>query len=201
MTFANVNSIRVLATAGLALALTMGVAVATVGTGAPANAAVPSANPLPGWLHKDGQYFTYWLPTKDWQAVETNRGLDITSPTGLYAVGFGWSSLAMPTTTSQVFQAIMSGHAQDFTKWKALQTSPVTNTATGTRQVIEFTAMHKYPLQGWKPVRGVAIADALDTGMGSYGMDATLMYAPAAEWSKQMSTLDRIRTNITPMHG
>jgi hypothetical protein len=199
MTFTLGKPVRVLAGAGLTLALTMGVTV--VAGAATAHASVPSANPLPGWIHKDGQYFTYWLPTKDWQAVETNRGLDITSPTGLYAVGFGWSSLAMPTTTSQIFQTVMSGHAQDFTKWKALQTSPVTNTAMGTRQVIEFTAMHKYPLQGWKPVRGVMIADALDTGMGSYGLDATLMYAPAAEWSKQMSTLDRIRTNITTMHG
>jgi hypothetical protein len=201
MTIIKVKPFQVLATAGLALVLMMGIAIGAAGTGATANAAVPSANPLPGWLHKEGQYFTYWLPTKDWQAVETNRGLDITSPTGLYAVGFGWSSLAMPTTTSQVFQTIMSGHAQDFKQWKALQTSPVTNTAMGTRQVMEFTAMHKYPLQGWKPVRGVMIADALDTGMGSYGLDATLMYAPAAEWSKQMATLDRIRTNITTMHG
>jgi hypothetical protein len=163
-------------------------------------AALALAAPLPGWVHKDGQYFTYWLPNNDWQAVETSHALDITSPTGLYDVSFGSAETVMPTTTQQIFQTIIAGHAQDMTKWKSLQTSPVTQTPLGTRQVIEFTAMHRYPLQGWQPIRGIAIADALSPGIG-YGLDATIMYAPTKSWSKQYATLDRIRTNITPMHS
>lgn len=187
----------------VAIALTSPGYAAAAGTSswsARGGSSIEVESPLPGWVHKDGKYFSYWLPDKDWQAVETAQALDITSPTGLYAVSQGWAPLAMPTTTQEVFQAIVDGHANDMKKWKVLKVSPVTQTSLGTRQVVEFTAMHRYPLQGWRPIRGIAIADALDSGF-AYGLDATLMYAPTASWAKQRSTLDRIRTNITVLHG
>lgn len=159
-----------------------------------------AANPLPGWLHKDGRNFTYWVPTKDWQAVETQNAIDITSPTGLYEVSYGFAPSITAMTPSQFLTLFEQGHAGDTSNWRILQSSPVTTTPAGTqRQAFEFTATHVYPLQGAVPIHGILVADSVTRSPGT-GIIATVMFAPTSQWKKQASTLDRIRTNITAMN-
>src|SRR5437660_9324843 len=45
----------------------------------------------------EGQYFICWTPTR-WLAVESSNGLDISSPTGTFYVGFAFSRWYKPVS-------------------------------------------------------------------------------------------------------
>ncbi len=66
--------------------------------GAGANAA-DCAMLMGGWVHRDTQLFTYFMPNANWQAVESTNSLKVSGPVGEAAVIFSYFySYTAPTS-------------------------------------------------------------------------------------------------------
>ena len=53
-------------------------------------------------VRKEGRFWTYYVPDAKWGAVENQNGIDISSPTGTYYLGHGFSPTPGPVTFDQM---------------------------------------------------------------------------------------------------
>jgi opacity protein-like surface antigen len=134
-----------------------------------------------------------WYGPPGWVSAESANGIDITSPTGVFHAGYGWSSSAFPLNNGEVRDYLASSGGLDvhpLARLSFLRTGRAFSFAGGTRQVSVFRAYRTNRRQ-W--IKGILKVDVFnDESTGSYGFAASVTGAPLREFRASRSALDRI---------
>jgi hypothetical protein len=157
--------------------------------------AVPAANAVSVWVHWEGRYFICWIPNKHWQVVESSSGIDISSPTGLATVSFGYATNG-PTAYSLVGvrRLLLSPQAGVRSVRLLSQSGTFATGGGGVGQLTTFLALR---IRDRATVRGVLTAQVFNNkASGSYGFAGYLRLAPAGQWNQWSQTLSTIQKRI-----
>jgi hypothetical protein len=154
----------------------------------------PAADAASCWVHKQGRYFAYWVPNDKWQAAEAANGIDVSSPTGLASVSFGYATNGpAPYTLAGVRSLLLSPQA-GLTEVRLLSRGRTFSTGGGVSQTTSFIAVR---IRDRAAVRGVVTAEVFNTSTyGSYGFAGYLQVAPAKEWKSWSPTLAAVKKQI-----
>lgn len=154
-----------------------------------------------GFQRCEGAYFICWTPTR-WLAHESAHGLDISSPTGTFYVGFGFSRWSQPVTFNEVLSFFLqvqrrTGRGIDLHRLAAIRFTsrgkPFTY-GTWVRQISTWTARRT---DRREQVRGVVTIDIDDEPWNDYYADeAFSRVAPVARWRTMAPTLLFIQNHI-----
>ncbi len=148
----------------------------------------------------EGRYFICWTPTR-WLAVESQNGLDISSPTGTFYVGFAFSRWYRPVT----FDGLLRYFLQVQRRFgRGIDLHPLT--------AIRFTSRGRpYPWGIWERqistwtarrtdrgerVRGVLTIDIHNDPGTFYGDEGFSRVAPVARWRTMARTLLYVQNHI-----
>ena len=147
------------------------------------------------YVHWEGRYFSAFLPAKNWQVVENQNGIDITSPVGDEYVSFGYvgNTPNLPTL-SQVRTLIV--RALGFRNVRYVKVgAPYAVGSSARQQNTELTA-------SWHGATWHAIVTAgVDQANGVLGYHTYLVASVASKWTRDASTLAFVRGHIAFMHG
>ncbi len=158
----------------------------------------PTVNPPPvppgsndatlmrNWVHRDGRWFSYFVPNNDWQASESANGIDISSPTGDEIVSYGYGPRQM--TLQQVAQFIFQGVG--ITNVMIVNQQQPVNFSGYVAQTVEFTGV----IRTGVAIQGVLTAQTSDSWFGAY-----ICFAPVPVWQRDSQTMLAIRSHITNM--
>jgi hypothetical protein len=151
-------------------------------------AAPPSASAAPVWVHWDGRYFTCWIPNDHWQVVESSNTLEISSPTGLATVSFGYATNGpAPYSLTGVRKLLLSPEAGLKSVRLLSQGRTFATGGGGVGQVTKFLALR---IRDRATVRGVLTAEVFNNRpYGPYGFAGYLRLAPASQWNQWSQTL------------
>ena len=135
------------------------------------------------WAHRDGRWFSYFLPTENWLVVETANGIDITSPTGEEGTSYAFAAggLTLAQVEGFVFQAMGATNAAIVARQGARGPFGA--------ETVEFTAQ-----RNGMQVHGMLVAQANGSWFSTY-----MVMAPAQRWQQDAATLLMIRKHVTYM--
>jgi len=148
------------------------------------------------WVHREGRWWSYYLPTPQWTASQNAAGVDISSPTGVLLVSYAFSQTPRSYSNDQVATLTANGHGLDshpITSLRFTSASKYTSSGGWTDRTYQWTAVRTDLHQS---VRGV-LTTGVYSGAGTYGIRAFGFVAPASQFAKQASmlatTVSRIR--------
>lgn len=170
--------------------------IAGVGLAPAAQAASPATSSGARLVHWQGNYFSVWKPTRNWQVVESANSLDVSSPTGLATVSFAYATNGpAPYDLIAVRNALLSPNA-GITGIRSERTGGVSATGGGgLSQTTNFVAIR---IRDHRLVRGVMTCQVFNTApFGPYAVAAYERAAPKRQWSKWAGTLKRVQDRIT----
>lgn len=147
------------------------------------------------WVRWEGRAFIVWIPTRDWQVVESMSGVDISSPTGLATVSFAYvTNGPAPYDLAAIGRLILSPQA-GLTNARILRRgAPHSVGGGGIGQVSEFTAVRT---RDRRAVRGILNAQVYNNAaLGAFGFAGYLQAAPLRDWAKWSPTLATIQKRI-----
>jgi hypothetical protein len=153
------------------------------------------ATPAQAWIHRQSQYWTYYLPTPQWVATTSAAGIDISSPTGTLGVSVAWSPTPTAWTNQQIANTIVSAHGLDQHPIASLRFTSVsgsTQTGDWTYRTYRWTAVRTDLHQN---VRGV-LTTGVYRGATGYGALGTCIVAPASQYARQYSLLSTVLGRI-----
>lgn len=140
------------------------------------------------WVHRQGRWWSYSVPTAQWRASQTAAGIDISSPTGVLLVSYAFSQTPQSYTNQQVVNLTVGGHGLDSHPIGSLRFTSkgkYTSSAGWTDRTYQWTAVRTDLHQS---VRGV-LTTGVYSGGGTYGIRAFGYVAPASQFAKQASLL------------
>ena len=138
------------------------------------------------WVRHDGRWWTYYLPTSRWVAAESSAGIDISSPTGVFYVGYGFSGSPFPLTNQQVVDYTVRTGGLDVHPLRAVHftsRSRYSHVSTALRRVYNWTAVRT---DRREKVRGVLTVDVFRSdATATYGFAASTRVSPTAQFRRQ----------------
>jgi hypothetical protein len=147
------------------------------------------------WVHRQSQWWTYYLPTPRWVAATSAAGIDISSPTGALGVSEAYSATPDALTNQQIVNEIVSAHGLDTHPIASLRftsESGYKRSGQWLFRTYQWTAVRTDRHQG---VRGV-LTTGVYSGAGTYGAMATCIVAPTSVFAQQYSLLETILSRI-----
>jgi hypothetical protein len=136
-------------------------------------------------VRKQGKFWTYYVPDAKWGAVENANGIDISSPTGTYYLGHGFSPMAGPVSFEQMLDFFKQYGSLDAHPVRDLElgaaSAPVPDGPAKQRHV-EYTAVRT---DTGEPMRGIVFIDIFnDPAQGVYAYASWVRTTPAADHDK-----------------
>jgi hypothetical protein len=159
-------------------------ALAVVAVLAPAGAASSA------WIHWQGRHFTCWIPDRHWQVVESDNGLDISSPTGLAEVSFAYATNGPSNYGIGQIVGILLSPQAGIANARILGHGAVYRTGGGgAGQVVTFTGVR---VRDRTLVRGILRVEVFGNAFDAYEQRA-----PARQWAAWAPTLAAVQNHIT----
>ncbi|MEK6250449.1 MAG: hypothetical protein AABM43_00675 [Actinomycetota bacterium] len=150
-----------------------------------------SASAKVNLVRHENQYWTWYAPA-GWVDAHSANGIDVTSPTGTFHVGYGFSGWYQPVTHQDVINLLL--------QYGGLDSFPISNVvftslsqpfafAGGQREILTWTAQR----QGGPKIRGVVKIDVFnDDASATYGFATTSYDGPRRKWNDEKGLLARL---------
>jgi len=138
----------------------------------------------------ESRWWVWYAPPR-WVAAESANGIDITSPTGVLHIGYGFSGTAFPISQAEVREYLTESGGLDshpLSRVAFLRTGRPFAFAGGMRQISVFRAYRTNRRQ-W--IRGILKIDVFESG-GAPGFAASVIGAPVRQFRGSRSTLERV---------
>jgi hypothetical protein len=137
----------------------------------------------------EGEFFIVYIPLH-WLSIESTNGVDVSSPTGVYYAGFGFSSWYQPLSFDDILAYGIKYHGFDahpLRNFQITSRSRPTGNANQMRQVSTWTAVRT---DRHERAQGVIAIDLFrNDASGAYGYDNYVLAAPAADFRRVSPTL------------
>ena len=152
------------------------------------------ATEMSSWIHWNGNSFSAFLPSDQWQKPESMSGVDLSSPTGDADASFAYITVGpAPYSTSQLEQITLGNI---FATYQIVADSQPFSFANGTRESYEFIASGSHgAAQG--NAHGCLTVDAITTAAGGYGGDAYVYFSTESTWGQYEHELHLVLAHLT----
>jgi hypothetical protein len=165
--------------------------VAIIVLAAMAGATVAAAA-MPKLKRHEDRYWTWYAPA-GWVAAQSRAGIDISSPTGVLHVGYGFSGTAFPVSHEEVRDYLVQSGGLDVHPLRNvnfLRTGSPFRFAGGQREISQWSAFRS---DRRERTRGTLKVDVFnDYSSGSFGFASSVYSAPKRKWKSQKGLLNRL---------
>lgn len=162
---------------------------------------LPGLVPPSGWVHRNGMYSSYFLPTDKWQAVDTQHGLSISSPTGTIGVNYlGSATSGNPMTPRQVVDMEMQAGV-GIVSYQVTHVGTPLVSGNVTSQEFELTATLSGPNGNFSVRSAYLVRTYVDPWTYASGYESYTMVARTDLWAAALGTMQTIRTNMRRISG